>query len=109
MKTLLLATALLFISFNLHAKIIYTEPVKDAGYVNTNADLIFGFDGIIVSSDLSSSIKVTGSLSGIHSGEIVITKDRKKIIFKPDLAFEFNERVYVELLRIKTSTSSNNA
>jgi hypothetical protein len=109
MKTLLLATVLLFINFNLHAKIIYIEPIQNARYVNTNINLIFGFDGTIVSSDLSSRIKVNGSLSGIHTGEFVITRDKEKIIFKPDLPFAFNETVHVELLRLKTSTSSNNS
>lgn len=109
MKILLIALASLLININLQAKIIYVEPVKNASLVNINNNIIIGFDETIISSDLNSLITVTGSLSGIHSGEIIITKDGKKFLFKPHQPFVFNETVEVRINGIKTSATSNNS
>ncbi|MDQ3194251.1 MAG: aryl-sulfate sulfotransferase [Bacteroidota bacterium] len=108
MKIIILAFALLSISINLNAKIIYIEPVQNAQYVNIYNNVIIGFDEIILSSDLNSLITVTGSLSGVHTGEIIST-DKKKLIFKPHLPFVFNEKVDVKLNHIKTSVTINNS
>jgi len=108
MKIIISAFALLLISINLNAKIIYIEPVQNAQYVNIYNNVIIGFDEIILSSDLNSLITVTGSLSGVHTGEIIST-DKKKLIFKPHLPFAFNEKVEVKLNHIKTSVTINNS
>ncbi len=106
MKTLLVSIFLLFI-FDLNAKVVYVEPVRNAKYVSINNNIIIGFDEALASTDLNSILSVTGSLSGIHNGEIILTADKKKLIFKPNQPFEFNETVEVKLNRVKTSNSLN--
>src|SRR5580765_6136653 len=96
-KNLIISGSLLFFcfnsfnSFNLNAAIIYLEPVQNAQYVRLQNNIIIGFDKKILNSDLNSHIRVTGSLSGNHTGEIILTPDRKKLIFKPSEPFQFNE------------------
>lgn len=107
MRIIILFTILFFIS-DLKAKIAYVEPVRNAELVSINNNIIIGFDETIENSELSSLIKVTGSLSGIHQGETVLTSDRKKIIFKPFQPFAFNETVEVKVSRIKTSQTPVN-
>ncbi len=108
MKILILFTFVFFIS-DLQAKIVYVDPVQGAKYVSIKNNIIIGFDEIIDESDLSTLIKVTGSLSGIHQGVTILTSDKKKIIFKPNRLFAFGETVEVKFIRLKTSrTSSNN-
>lgn len=109
MKILITALAMLFVSLNIQAKIIYTDPLRNSELVSIYNNIIIGFDESIRSSDLNSFITVRGSLSGLHSGEIIVTKDRNKLIFKPYQPFAFNETVEVTVNRIKTSgTSVNN-
>ncbi len=108
MKTLILFLFFILIIFDLKARIIYVDPVKNAKYVSINNNIIIGFDETIQSSNLSSLVSVAGSLSGNHSGEIILTADRKKLIFKPYLPFAFNEKVEVKLNSLKTSFNSNN-
>ena len=108
MRIIILFT-LLFIISDLKARVVYVEPVRNAELVSISNNIIIGFDETIESSELSSLIKVTGTFSGIHQGEIVLTADRKKIIFKPFHPFAFNETVEVNLIRLKTSgTPVNN-
>ncbi len=108
MKITILSIALLFFVLDLNAKIVYVEPVRNAKYVSTNNNIIIGFDEKIISTNLSSLIIVKGSLSGIHTGEIILTADSKKLIFKPHQPFTFNEQVKVQINRLKTSSTSNN-
>ncbi len=108
MKKLILSALFLLFIFDLNAKIIYVEPVQNAKYVSINNNIIIGFDEIIQSSNLNSLISVTGALSGVHSGEIIFTADRKKLIFKPNQPFAFNEQIEVKLIGLKTSSVSNN-
>src|SRR6188768_3196653 len=103
----LIATLIFFVNSNLLARIIYTDPVQNAKYVSINNNIIIGLDDEIRSTDMNSLIKVTGTLSGEHSGEIIITSDNKKFIFKPHAPFLYKERVDVTLRHLKTSTTSN--
>jgi len=109
MKSIILFLFILVANFNLQSKIIYQDPVNDAKYVNINNTIVIGFDEIIRSSDLISLIVVRGSISGIHSGEVIISADKKKLIFKPHQPFSFNETVEVRLSRLKTTGTSNNS
>ncbi len=108
MKTVLLCTAILFVIFDLNAKIVYVEPLQNAKYVNIHNNIIIGFDEKIVSSNLSQLLRVSGSLSGTHTGEFIITSDKKKLIFKPHQPFVFNEKIEVRLNHLKTLFTSNN-
>ncbi len=109
MKTSLFLTSLfLFYFLEVNAKIVYNEPVQNAKYVSINNNIIIGFDEKIKSTNLSSLINVTGSKSGIHSGEIILAEDKKKLIFKPHQPFTMNETVEVKLNGLKTANVSNN-
>lgn len=107
-------TTFLFLVFllacldNMHAEIIYTDPVINAKYVSIDNNVIISFDGKIITSDLYSYIIVSGSLSGVHPGDIIITADRKTLIFNPHDPFKYNETVTVELNYIKTSGNLHN-
>ncbi len=43
-------------------------------------------------------IIVEGTKSGNHSGDIILARDSKTLIFKPAIPFEPGEEVYVKLL-----------
>ncbi len=109
MKILLTILTLMFVVLNLQAKIIYTDPVRNSELVSINNNIIIGFDETIRSSNLNSLITVKGSISGVHFGDIIITKDGKKLLFKLHQPFVFNETVEVKINRIKTSLTSNNS
>jgi len=98
MKIIFFISAFLFINFNINAEIIYTDPVQDAKYVSINNSIIIGFDKQIKGSVINSVIQVRGSISGIHTGKFIITNDKMKLIFKPDLPFAFNESVEVNFI-----------
>lgn len=108
MKIFLLVAILIMSVCDLIAKIIYIEPVKNAGNVSIENNIIIGFDESILSKSSKALIKVTGSLSGIHTGEVIITPDKKKLIFKPFQPFAFNETVEVYLNHITTADISDN-
>ena len=107
-KFFLFTLILLFFSKSLAADIIYTEPVNNAEYVSIKNNIIIGFDEIIVGQNVNSKLKVTGTKSGIHTGDIIFSKDSKKIIFIPHRNFEYNETVQVVLNNLKTSHTSGN-
>ncbi|HMQ70043.1 MAG TPA: aryl-sulfate sulfotransferase [Ignavibacteria bacterium] len=108
MKTILLTAIFFLISFELSARIIYIQPVQNAKYVSVNNNIIIGFDETILSSNIGSLISVRGTISGHHSGEIILTDNFKKLIFKPHHSFAFNEKVEVKLNNLKTSFKANN-
>ncbi|MCB0722183.1 MAG: aryl-sulfate sulfotransferase [Ignavibacteriae bacterium] len=82
--------------------VIYLDPVPDAKYVSIYNGLIIGLESQISESSLSDiRITVTGSRSGIHTGDIKFTSDKKKILFQPHTPFNTDEIVTVHI-------SSNN-
>lgn len=108
MKKTFLVVSLFMFAFKLNAKLVYTDPVQNAKYISINNNIIIGFDEKVVSTDLNSLITVSGTLSGNHTGEIILVENGKKIIFKPYKPFSFNESVEVKFNNLKTSKSSNN-
>ena len=108
MKRSFLITVLLLFVLDLNAEIIYVDPVQNAEYVSTKNSIIIGFDEVIRSSDLSSLISVRGTTSGIHTGEIILVENGKKLLFKPHQPFAFNETVEVRLNDLRTENTLNN-
>ena len=112
MKKAKLLSAILFlflcICFKSYASIVYIDPVRNAKYVNTETGIIVGFDKVLEDSDLNSIFIIKGAISGLHTGKVVITADRKKLIFKPDQPFAFNEIVEVSINRNVRSASREN-
>ncbi|HMQ68921.1 MAG TPA: aryl-sulfate sulfotransferase [Ignavibacteria bacterium] len=110
MKATVLFLVFLFAGINIsQAKIIYSDPVNNAQYVSIENNIIFTFDGNITGSDLNSLITVTGSKSGVHTGNIVITGDNRTLIFKPHQPFQFNETVTVNLANVRTTGTADNS
>ena len=110
MKITILLLAFLFAGYNItQAKILYSDPVNNAQYVSIENNIIFTFDGNITGTDLNSLITVTGSKSGIHTGDIIITRDNRTMIFKPHQPFQFNETVTVNLANVRTSGTPDNS
>lgn len=78
--------------------VIYLDPIPNSKYVSINNNLIIGTDAVISESSVGNlSIVVTGSKSGIHSGDVILTSDKKRIIFKPYQRFMFDETVTVSI------------
>ena len=110
MKITILLLAFLFAGYNItQAKILYSDPVNNAQYVSIENNIIFTFDGNITGTDLNSLITVTGSKSGIHTGDIIITRNNRTMIFKPHQPFQFNETVTVNLANVRTSGTPDNS
>lgn len=109
MKIILLAASFLLFIFDLNAKIIYVDPVPESKYVNVKNTIVIGFDDLIKSTEISSLITVTGSLSGLHNGEVILTDKGKKLIFKPYEPFAYNETVEVRLNNLRTKSKNNNS
>ncbi|MCB0728437.1 MAG: aryl-sulfate sulfotransferase, partial [Ignavibacteriae bacterium] len=72
--------------------------------------IVIGFDEAITTnkSDLNSVISITGTVSGVHFGDIILTGDKKKIIFNPHELFAYNEKISVNVKNINTLSSSGN-
>ncbi len=82
--------------------VIYTDPVNGAMMVNTENSITIGLSHelTLIINDLYGNITVTGSLSGRHSGMILLKENNKKIIFIPDEHFSFGEKVIVKITGI---------
>jgi hypothetical protein len=80
-------------------KINYLEPIPGAKLVSTNNNIIIGFENPIVlnEQDILYSINVLGSESMRHDGNVIITSDKKKIIFNPSIPFNQGEEISVML------------
>lgn len=100
---------MIFTVLNLHAEIIYLEPVRNAEYVSINNNIIIGFDEPLLSADLNSALTVKGSKSGMIRGKVILTSDRMKLLFYPDRAFAFNETVEVKLNQVRTYSQTDNS
>ena len=107
-SSILVLSALLILALDLNAEMIYVEPVRDAKFVNVNNNIIIGFDETIKTTDLNSVLTVTGSKSGIHTGDFIYSDNNRKLIFKPHQAFDYNETVEVRLNGLRTSSRGNN-
>jgi hypothetical protein len=45
----------------------------------------------------ASLFAITGSLSGVHTGEVILARDAKTLIFKPDFPFHYDEAIQVKV------------
>jgi|WetSurMetagenome_2_1015567.scaffolds.fasta_scaffold02724_4 hypothetical protein len=74
----------------------YISPLPDSKYNSENTNIIIGYSEILNKSIINSTdIKVVGSISGIHSGKIILAEKNSKIIFKADNPFALGEKVTV--------------
>ena len=64
--------------------------------VSNETNIIFRHTSIIDQSTLTSKLlRVEGSVSGVHSGDLLLADDGKTIVFNPDIVFTSNEEVSV--------------
>lgn len=96
-KILLIIIFLLQFSVFLSANTIqYISPLHNSKYNLENTNIVIGYASELSKSFVNSmSIEVKGSVSGIHSGKVILVEKNKKIIFKPDKPFALGEKVTV--------------
>ncbi|MBT5467049.1 MAG: T9SS type A sorting domain-containing protein [Candidatus Marinimicrobia bacterium] len=99
LKFVLLSNALVLIS-SLVAQSIepfqFVNPKPGSKMVSSETNIIMRSTGIIDRSTVSPElIQVTGSQSGQHTGELILTDDQKTLIFNPHHTFLENETVNV--------------
>jgi hypothetical protein len=78
----------------------YLSPVPDSKYNNTGTNIIIGTDRVFNENNagiIKKNIVVLGSASGLHDGDVVLTADKRTIIFKPYKPFEYSETVSVNI------------
>ena len=103
--TLTAILSLIFLAFCLAQsnyntdKFQYLSPVPGSGLLRPQTNIIIRFGDPLSNFDIydTSLIRVRGSLSGMHSGILYITKDLRTIVFLLDNPFDYGERVYVQL------------
>jgi hypothetical protein len=76
----------------------YYSPLQNAEYVSKSTTIAVRY-GLALSSQNLASLKfsVMGSISGMHSGKMILADDHQTVIFKPDQPFAPGERVEVSL------------
>jgi len=75
------------------------NPKPASVMVSNETNIILRYSGILDQSSISSGlIKVEGSKSGIHTGDLLLSDDNRTIVFNPDQAFAGNETVNIVLL-----------
>jgi hypothetical protein len=91
-------------------KFQYLSPVPGSGLLKPQTNIIIRYGDPLSNFNIddTSLIRVSGNLSGWHSGTFYITKDFKTIVFLPDIPFNYGERVYVQLSAgLKTTNNIN--
>ena len=79
-------------------KFQFIYPVPNSLMVSPQTNIILRFGEDIENQTISSNnISVTGSLSGTHNGNFILSDDNKTLVFNPSSLFEFNETVTVSL------------
>ena len=75
----------------------YLSPLPDSKYNSEETNIIIGYSKKLPLKTLSSiNLIVTGSKSGLHSGQIKFVENNSKLLFKPDSPFEPGETVTVK-------------
>lgn len=99
--------AAVFIFSNIYANnIIYISPVPGSAFNLPMTNIIAGFsEKLDITKSKQGDIKVIGSISGIHTGKIIFAEKDTRMVFIPDIPFEFNETVTVTLKEEKYSYS----
>ena len=76
----------------------YLSPIPDSKLHSRTTNIIFSHDEAVDGFSLDKNlIRVTGSVSGNHDGEFILSGDDRTIIFKPYNKFAAGEQVIVSL------------
>ena len=92
-----------------YSHINYISPVPNSQYVSPWSTIIIRSVVNIGRSVLTEKdiIEVTGTISGLHRGELILLEDNKTIIFKPELPFTEGEKIMVLFKENKLGASEN--
>ncbi|RLC96217.1 MAG: hypothetical protein DRI46_14030, partial [Chloroflexi bacterium] len=84
----------------------FVSPMPGAKYVTSETTIIIRprVDSPLLGLDRALSFTVTGSVSGNHTGEIILSDDGKTVIFEPHTPFISGERVSVKIATDDTMT-----
>lgn len=90
----------IIIAFNLSAQNYYpyqyVSPKPGSELVSSETNIILRYSAFIDRTALSSIlINIRGSISGNHTGELILSDDNKTIVFTPENVFVGNEEVIV--------------
>ena len=86
----------------------YVSPKPNSIMVSNETNIILRHVNKLQGSTIIQNlITVVGSVSGIHTGEFLLTDDEQTIVFNPHKPFQYNEVVTVSVRRgIRTLTNS---
>jgi len=103
---------ILILSSNLFAQnsneFQFISPKPSSIMVSNETNIILRHSGNIDLSTLSTDLlRVEGSISGVHSGELILSDDDRTIVFNPFKPFASNEDVNVVLLEGMKTKSGN--
>ena len=94
---LLLLPALLISQTDPTKRYVYASPVPGSSMNNPHTNVIIRYGDEIDPTSMSQTLlRVVGSASGLHTGMVKLTDDRKTITFKPALPFVPGETIAVE-------------
>ncbi|RPI13705.1 MAG: T9SS C-terminal target domain-containing protein [Ignavibacteriae bacterium] len=112
MKKIELFILLFFLFSNtiLKSNIVYLDPKPGSEYVNIENTITIGFDKqVTLTKDIIlKCIRVEGSKSSLHKGQIILCSNNSKIIFKPFKSFDYGEKVVVNITGELLKYISNN-
>jgi hypothetical protein len=76
----------------------YLSPVPGSQRVSPRNNVVIRLGAALDPASVARGLlTVTGSISGSHSGRLVLSDDRKTIVYRPDLPFALGEAVSVRL------------
>ena len=106
-------SAIAFIFCNLFAQDLkpykFINPKPTSNMVSAETNIILKHSSIIDKTSLSSNlIRVEGSKSGEHGGDLILSDDNRTIVFNPYKTFLGNEEVNVVIMNgLKTQSGDN--
>ncbi len=95
---LLLILALLLNPLYAQNSYVYVYPKPNSILVSNQTNIILRSSAVVDRGSLNSDIiSVRGSVSGLHSGRLVLSDDERTIVFNPYLPFTGNENITVSV------------
>jgi hypothetical protein len=80
------------------SKFKYIYPQPNSSYVSINSSILIRQGSKIERSGVNGSIiKAVGSISGVHTGKIILANDSRTLVFTPAAPFQTNEDITVTL------------
>jgi len=95
---ILLAFSLFLSSVYAQNNYVYVSPKPNSILVSNQTNIILRSSSIVDRNSLKLNlITVEGSESGVHSGKLILSDDKRTIVFNPEHSFTFSEQVTVSM------------